>query len=118
MFQTKINATALRQLQADFHGELICPGDKGYDSARKVWNGMIEKYPALIARCAGVSDVTKAIQFARRHSLPAAVRSGGHSFAGYGTCDDGIVIDFSRMKEVQVDPVKRTAWLQACVTLG
>src|SRR5947209_2062610 len=88
MFQTKINATALRQFQADFHGELICPGDKGYDNARKVWNGMIEKYPALIARCTDVSDVTKAIQFARRHSLPVAVRGGGHSFAGYGTCDD------------------------------
>lgn len=118
MSHTTINSAFLQDFKASLRGELITPGDDSYDSARRVWNGMINKYPALIARCAGVSDVVSAVQFAHRQHLPVAIRGGGHSFAGSGTCDGGIVIDLSCMKSVGVDPVKRTAWVQAGVTLG
>ncbi len=123
MFQTKVNSTninslSLQNFKTGLRGELIGPGDAGYDRARRVWNGMIDKYPALVARCGDVGDVVSAIQFARSHNLPVAVRGGGHSFAGSGTCDGGIVIDLSGMKRVQVDPINRTAWVQAGLTLG
>jgi FAD/FMN-containing dehydrogenase len=117
MLQITINSASLQDFKVRLRGELICASDAGYESARKVWNGMIDKYPVLIARCADVSDVVSAIQFARSHDLPVAVRGGGHSFAGSGTCDGGLVIDLSGMKRVQVDPVKRTARVQAGVTL-
>ena len=118
MFQTTINPTTLQNFKANLHGELIVPGAANYDSARKVWNGMIDKYPALIARCADSADVVSAVQFARSQHLEVAVRGGGHSFAGNGTCDGGLVIDLSPMKQVQVDPVKRTARVQTGLTLG
>ncbi len=118
MFHSTISSALLQDFKANLHGELTGPNDEGYDSARRVWNGMIDRYPALIVHCADISDVTRAIQFAERQHLPVAVRSGGHSFAGSGTCDGGIVIDLSPMKRVQIDPVKRTAWVQAGLTLG
>jgi hypothetical protein len=118
MFDIAINAEDLQHFKERLHGELIDPGDDGYENARRVWNGMIDKYPALIARCADASDVVRAVQFARRQDLPVAVRGGGHSYAGNSTCDGGIVIDLSRMKRVQVDPATRTAWVQAGLTLG
>jgi hypothetical protein len=86
------------------HGELIRPGDGGYDQQRRVWNGSIDRNPALIVRCADVADVRSAISFARAHDLLVAVRGGGHSFPGYSTCDGGIVIDLSLMKGIRVDP--------------
>src|SRR6266516_2811184 len=118
MFHSTISSALLQDFKANLHGELTGPNDEGYDSARRVWNGMIDRYPALIVHCADISDVTRAVQFAERQHLPVAVRSGGHSFAGSGTCDGGIVIDLSPMKRVQIDPVKRTAWVQAGLTLG
>ncbi len=118
MFDIAINADTFQHFKASLHGELIGPNDEGYDSARRVWNGMIDKYPALIARCADASDVVRAVQFARRQDLPIAVRGGGHSYAGNGTCDGGLVIDLAHMKRVQVDPVKCIAWAQAGLTLG
>jgi FAD/FMN-containing dehydrogenase len=118
MFDKAIKTEALQDFKAHLHGELISPGDDGYESARRVWNGAIDKYPALIVRCAGVSDVVSAVQFARAQELPVAVRGGGHSFSGNGTCDGGLVIDLSPMKRVQVDLVKRTAWAQPGLTLG
>lgn len=118
MFDTTINPTLLQDLKASLHGQLIVPGDDAYDSARRVWNGMIDKYPALIVRCTDVSDVVSSIQFARSQHLPVAIRGGGHSFAGSGTCDDGLVIDLSPMKQVQIDSFKRTAWVEAGLTLG
>src|SRR5919198_6081615 len=81
------------RLEASFRGELVRPGDAGYDEHRKVWNGSIDRSPALIARCAGVADVRAAIGFARESGLPVAVRGGGHSFPGLSVCDGGIVID-------------------------
>jgi FAD/FMN-containing dehydrogenase len=99
-------------------GEAIAPGDPRYDAARKVWNGMIDKYPALIARCTGTADVVAAVQFARGHDLPVAVRGGGHNVAGNAVNDGGLVIDLSQMKGILVDPVKRTARAQAGVNWG
>ncbi len=118
MFDRAIKVEALQDFKAHLHGELIVPGDDTYDSARKVWNGMIDKYPALIARCADVSDVLRSVQFARSQQLVVAVRSGGHSFPGHSTCDGGLVIDLSRMKDIQVHSGKRTARVQAGVTLA
>jgi FAD/FMN-containing dehydrogenase len=118
MVHSTLSSVLLQDFKAHLRGALIGPNDEGYDNARSVWNGMIDRYPALIVRCAEASDVIQAIQFAQRQHLPVAVRGGGHSFAGNGTYDDGIVIDLSPMKRVQVDPVGRTAWVQAGATLG
>ena len=90
-------------------GDLVQPGDPDYDKARTVWNAMIDRRPALIARCAGASDVVKAVNFARDNDLLLAVRGGGHSFAANAVCEGGMVIDLTRMQSVRVDPVKRTA---------
>ncbi len=111
-------AWALSAFQASLRGELICPNDRGYDAARRIWNGMIDKYPDLIVRCVDVVDVVTAVQFARLHHLSVAVRGGGHSVSGSSVCDGGMVIDLSRMKGVRIDPEKKTAWAQAGLTLS
>src|SRR5580704_16080737 len=84
------------------HGDVLHANDQEYDAARKVWNGLIDKHPALIARCADQRDVVRALNFARDHDLIVAVRGGEHNVAGFGTCDDGIVIDLSGMKRIEV----------------
>src|SRR5215471_15922192 len=109
MFDTTIKAEDLQGFKAHLHSELVLPGADGYESARRVWNGMIDKHPALIVRCADVSDVISAVHFARRQNLTVAVRGGGRSLAGHGVCDDGLVIDLSPMKGIQVDPQQRMA---------
>ena len=106
------------ELAAGFRGELIEPGDEGYDEARMVWNGLFDRRPALIARCAGPADVSRRSRFARETSLPVAVRGGGHSAPGHGTCDGGIVIDLSPMRSIRVDPEARTARAEAGATWG
>ncbi len=106
------NTAALASFGEGFEGELVLPGSAGYDAARIVWNGMIDRRPAIVARCDGVDDVIGAIRFARDQDLPIAVRSGGHSVGGFSTCDGGIVIDLSRMHGVQVDPERRIAWVK------
>ncbi len=90
-------------------GEVLQKGDAGYEEHRKVWNGMIDKYPLLIARCTCVEDVVTSVNFARKHNLLVAVRGGGHQVAGHGTCDNGLVIDLSSMKEIEIDPELRIA---------
>ncbi|MGE3917392.1 MAG: FAD-binding oxidoreductase [Hyphomicrobiaceae bacterium] len=90
-------------------GPVLMPADAGYDEARRVWNGNIDRRPALVARCTSVSDVQRAVEFAARHKLLLSVRGGGHSAPGYGTNDGGLVIDLSQMKAVSVDPVRRVA---------
>jgi FAD/FMN-containing dehydrogenase len=109
---------AVEELRADFGGEILQAGDAGYDEARAVWNGLFDCHPALIARCRTAEDVVTAVGTAREHGLSVAVRGGGHSVPGYGTCDDGIVIDLSPMHRVEVDPQARTARAQAGATWG
>jgi hypothetical protein len=95
-------------LRARFRGALLRPGEEGYDEARRVWNGAIDRRPALIARCAGADDVGTAVQFAREQDLLVSVRGGGHAVAGHAVCDGGMMIDLSLMKSVRVDPAART----------
>jgi FAD/FMN-containing dehydrogenase len=100
---------ALGTLRRRFRGALLRPGEEGYAEARRVWNGAVDRRPALIARCAGADDVQAAVRFAREHELRIAVRGGGHSVLGYGVCDGGVMIDLSPLKAVSVDPAARTA---------
>jgi hypothetical protein len=116
--QIPIDQRAIDQLVTTLRGELIRPADGGYEQHRRVWNGSIDRHPALIVRCAGEADVRSATGFARTHGLLVAVRGGGHSFPGYSVCDGGMVIDLSLMKGIQVDPAARTARVQAGVLLG
>jgi len=113
-----LDDVAVTQLAASLRGSLIRPGDADYDTARAVWNGMIDRHPALIARCVCTEDVVTAIRFARAHALLVAVRGGGHNVAGSAVCDDGLVIDLSRMKAIQIDPAARTVRAQAGLTWG
>ena len=107
--------TTAAELKAGLRGQLLSPGDEGYDRARKLWNGMFDRRPALIARCAGAADVIRAVSFARDNRLAVAVRGGGHSFPGHSVCDGGLVIDLSAMKAIRVDLRARTARAQAGV---
>jgi FAD/FMN-containing dehydrogenase len=109
---------AIQEFAARLRGELIRPGDPDYESARRVWNGLIDRRPALIARCAGTADVVEAVGFARANDLMIAVRGGGHNVAGTAVCEGGLVIDLSRMKGIHVDPAARTARAQGGVILG
>ena len=109
-------AQSIDQLKSAFRGELIQPTDAAYESARKVYNGMIDKHPRLIARCVDVADVIAAVNYGRENDLLTAIRGGGHNGAGLGTCDDGLVIDLSRMKGIRVNPADKTVRVEAgCV---
>jgi hypothetical protein len=116
--EIKLDGTALRELETSFRGQLIRPGNGSYEEHRKIWNGSIDRRPALIARCAGVADVVAALRLAKRGDLQVAVRSGGHSFPGLSTCDGGMVIDLSLMRGIRVDPETRTARAQAGALWG
>jgi hypothetical protein len=113
-----LDPEALDELGASFRGELVRPGDASYGEHRKVWNGSIDRYPALIARCTGVADVIAAVRYARETRLAVAVRGGGHSFPGHSVCDGGIVIDLGPMRGIRVDPEGRTARAQAGTLWG
>ncbi len=104
--------------QLRLKGNVVLEGNAGYDEARAVWNGAIDKRPAMIAYCADTQDVIEAVTFARSCTFPVAVRSGGHNVAGLSVCEGGIVIDLSRMKRIDVDPVRRTARAEAGLDLG
>jgi FAD binding domain/Berberine and berberine like len=105
-------------LRSRFQGDLLRPGDPGYEDARMIWNGMVARRPGLIARCADVSDVQTAIRVATDIRIPTAVRCGGHSLAGFGTCDGGLVIDLTRMRQVTVDSDARRARVAGGCLLG
>src|ERR1035437_10305837 len=103
-----LDAAAVDEFRSHLRGELIRPGDPSYEQARQVYNAMIDRRPAMIARCVDVADVISAVTFARQQQLTLAVRGGGHNSAGLGTCDGGLVIDLSPMKGIRVDPSAKT----------
>jgi FAD/FMN-containing dehydrogenase len=105
---TAIDSTAIEALRTSMLGEVVVREDPSYDDARRIWNGGIDRQPAVIARCQGVADVVAAVHFARERDLLVAVRGGGHAVAGHALCDDGMVIDLSRMLGTRVDPLART----------
>jgi FAD/FMN-containing dehydrogenase len=105
----RIDEAAFSGFREHFAGDVILPNDAGYDDARAVWNGIIDRYPAVVARCTGVADVINTIRFAREQELLIAVRAGGHSVGGFSTCDGGIIVDLSRMRGARVDPEERVA---------
>ncbi|WP_243751326.1 FAD-dependent oxidoreductase [Paraburkholderia sp. BL10I2N1] len=102
-------ASSVERFRQRVRGEVVLPVDAGYECARKVWNGAIDRRPAIIVYCADANDVIEAVNFARSGNYIVAVRSGGHNVAGLSVCDQGIVIDLSRMKRIEVDPVRRIA---------
>ena len=111
-------APDLARLRPAIRGELVLPDNAGYPQARKVWNGMVDKRPAAVIYCAGAGDAIAAVQFARSENLLVSVRAGGHNVAGSSVCDGGLVIDVSRMKQIEVDPARRIARAQAGLNLG
>src|ERR671923_1017922 len=113
-----LETTAFDELGGSFRGELLLPTSPGYNTARRIWNGAVDRHPACVARCAGVADVVAAVRFARDHHLEIAVRGGGHNVAGTAVCDEGVVIDLSAMRAVGVDPERRTAWVQGGALWG
>jgi FAD/FMN-containing dehydrogenase len=100
----RIDARLVEKFTASLKGHAILPDDQPYPRARRVWNHAVNLYPEIIVQCADVDDVMRAMEFSRRHDLATAIRSGGHSFAGHGVCDGGLVIDLSTMKRVEIDP--------------
>ena len=110
--------TDLERLRDSIRGPVIGPDDEGYDAARAIWNGAIDRRPAFVARCTGVADVAAAVRFARERGLLVAVRAGGHGVGGHALCDDGLVIDLSPMKGIRVDPAARTVRAEAGVLWG
>jgi len=113
---TRIGEATIAEFAAGLRGTVVRPGDADYDHERSIWNGAHDRRPALIARCAGVADVIRTVDFARSEGLPLSVRGGGHSIPGFSTVDDGIVLDLSLMKGVQVDPARRRVAAQAGCT--
>jgi hypothetical protein len=107
-----IDPIAIQALESRLLGSVVRSTDEEYDSARRVQNLFYDRFPALVVRAADAADVIRAVEFARDYDLKLAVRSGGHSVAGFGTVDGGLVLDLSGMKAVSVDPVKQTAWVQ------
>ena len=107
--RAELDRTTVDELLAGFRGQVVLPDDEDYDDARKVWNGSIERWPAAVLRCSGVSDVLAGLRLVRETGLTVAVRGGSHNVAGFGTCDDGVVLDLSPMKAVRVDPEAGTA---------
>ena len=115
---TNLPTGKIEELKHGFQGEVLLPGDGEYESARQIWNAMIDKRPAVIARCASTPDVVRALKFARDNGLLLAVRGGGHNIAGNAICDDGLVIDLSKMKAARVDPAARRVTIEGGATLA
>jgi FAD/FMN-containing dehydrogenase len=116
--ETLVREATVAAISSRLRGEILRPSDNGYERARRVWNGMIDKRPALIVRCAGAGDVVNAVRFGREYDLLASVRGGGHNIAGKALCDGGLMIDLSGMRSVQIDPAKRTARVEGGALLG
>src|SRR4029077_9002155 len=116
--QGVLGAATLKEFEDGLNGEMVKPGDGAYDEARAIWNGVHDARPAVIARCADAADVRHAIGFARSEGLEVAVRGGAHSIPGCSTCDDGIVIDLSPMKGIEVDADAATVRAEPGLTWG
>ncbi|MBI4538129.1 MAG: FAD-binding oxidoreductase [Gemmatimonadetes bacterium] len=116
--ETTLDPASLEQLAGGLRGELLTPDTPGYDEARSIWNAMIDRRPALIARCAEASDVLRAVRFAREHDLLLAVRGGGHNIAGNAVCDGGLMVSLAAMRSVGIDARGRTARVEGGATLG
>lgn len=116
MAQPKPDERSLPEFSNRFRGTVVRPDDAEYTDARLVWNGMIDRMPAMVARCSGPADVAIAVEYATENDLPLAVRGGGHNVSGSAVCDDGVVVDLSDMTGVRVDPESRTAWVQGGAT--
>ena len=114
----RLDAAEISELRNGLRGGLVLPDDAHYDTARRVWNGNVDRRPALIARCAGTADVIAAVRFAREHGLLVSVKGGGHNITGNAVCEGGLMIDLSPMKSVRVDPTKRIARAEAGLTWG
>src|SRR4051812_3631260 len=110
--------TDIKEFRASLRGQLLLAGNDGYEDARKIWNGVFNRHPALIARCADRTDVVKAVNFARAHGVLTAVRGGGHSISGQSCCEGGLMVDLAPMKEIRVDAAKLSARAQGGVLLG
>lgn len=115
---TIVDSDVARKELAGFNGDLVGRSDAGYEDARKIYNAYIDKHPAFVARVADADDIVLAIGFARRHDLPLAVRGGAHNGAGLGSCDDGLVVDLSGLKDIRVDPEQRTVTVGGGCTWG
>ena len=113
-----VDEHAIQTLRNQLRGQLIQPGDAGYDASRTVWNAMIDRKPALIARCAGAADVIAGVRFAREHDLLLSIKGGGHNVAGLAVCDGGLLLDLSPMKGIRVDPHARIARVEPGVVWG
>src|SRR6201981_1214113 len=113
-----LNENSIKEFKAGLRGAVIEPGDKGYDEARKVYNGMIHKKPRLIVRCADVADVIRSVNFAKDNNVLLAMRGGGHNAGGLGICEDGLVIDLSQIKYTRIDPPARTVTVGGGCTWG
>jgi FAD/FMN-containing dehydrogenase len=118
MTTVSLEADQVEKLQKGLRGAVLQPSDDGYEAARRIWNGMIDKRPAAIARCVGPADVMAAVRFARERQLPIAVRGGGHNVAGRSVCDDGLVIDLAPMRAVRVDPSRSRVRVGGGALLG
>jgi len=113
-----MDVAAMEKLRVAIRGTVLCPGQEGYDAVRTVPNAMIDRHPAVIARCTGAADVIACVRFAHENNLEVAVRAGGHSVAGKSVCEAGLMIDLSTMKGIRVDPVRRTARAETGLVLG
>ncbi len=114
----ELRQTSIDELKAHFRGDLLVPGKAGYDEARQIWNAMIDRRPAVIARCHSPEEVIQAVKFARQKNLVVSVRGGGHNIAGNAVCDGGLMIDLAPMKRVRVDPGARQASVEPGCTLA
>lgn len=116
--KVSLKDSELQEFRAKVRGEVLSPQDSGYDKARGIFNGMIDKRPGLIVCCSGVADVIQCVNFAREHRLLTAVRGGGHGIAGNAVCDGGLMINLARMNSVRIDPMAKIAWVQGGCALG
>ena len=111
-YSQRLNAATIRQFARSLTGTIVVPGDRQYGKARRVWNRAVNRHPSVIVKCADETDVVRSLEFALRNEMLTAIRSGGHSFAGFGVCEDGMVIDVSGMKFAKVDSIRRRVTIE------